>query len=333
MAYRGAYEEIEGIMRQSPRRARYINPKPGYSTGLQRSRSNGHAPSPVVNVYNDLYQDTNLRSGQSQDPYLPALCPPAPEYRDRRSPGIGVDFLAGEFVGMELERAKPRRSGRSDTSEMYPWEFIREKQQLEDIKRRRALEKLEERFKTEYEIRMLRQEAQRKEAERKRNEDEERLAEAKKRWISDYEEKKREDAEKAKVAEKAAVEKFEREKREAKEREEREYKEFLRLQEKKKEKKKREEEEEEEKIEEGMRRRLRKLGYPEAAIAVMVEAEKKPATLSSTSLELYRSPRAPPTYPKVHRSYLDVETLVYYGVPYEWDPVSSIPAQECCAKC
>jgi hypothetical protein len=30
----------------------------------------------------------------------------------------------------------------------------------------------------------------------------------------------------------------------------------------------------------------------------------------------------PPTYVKIHKDYLDVETLRYYDLPYEWDQVS-----------
>jgi hypothetical protein len=57
-----------------------------------------------------------------------------------------------------------------------------------------------------------------------------------------------------------------------------------------------------------------------------IEREKKPETEDNKfpqSTEALGSPRisAFPTYPKIHRQHLDIETLHYYDIPYEYAQV------------
>lgn len=114
--------------------------------GLHRTRSTGHSPAPIVNVYNDVYQgqDANLRADSHSPPMAPmppypaampqaypavmpgafpaavpvaypAQAPPAPDYRGRTD-RLGAD-LAEELAEMRLERRMRSRSrGRSDAS-------------------------------------------------------------------------------------------------------------------------------------------------------------------------------------------------------------------------
>lgn len=226
---------------------------------------------------------------------------------------------------MELERRRSRSRGRSDAPEMYQYELMKAKQELEQIERRRAWEKEEERIKAAYELKIAKDEVKRKAEANKRKEEEEEEAESKKRWISDYEKKKREDAEKAKAAEVALIQKLDREAREKKEKEKKEYEEFLLKQKEEKEKKERERKEEEEKIEQAMRNRLRKYGFAENQIEVMVKEEKaKTITPGALPIAPIGWPGQPaPVYAKVHRDFLSVETLIYYDIPYEYDRVST----------
>jgi hypothetical protein len=107
--------------------------------GLHRTRSTGHSPAPIVNVYNDVYQgqDTNLRADSHSPPFAPMPSYPAaapvqypmavpgqwpaavplavPEYRGRTD-RLGAD-LAEELADLRIERRMRSRSrGRSDAS-------------------------------------------------------------------------------------------------------------------------------------------------------------------------------------------------------------------------
>ncbi|KAI6893449.1 hypothetical protein KC334_g12779, partial [Hortaea werneckii] len=117
--------------------------------------------------------------------------------------------------------------------------------------------------------------------------------------------------------------------RETKEKEKREWEDFLRRQKEKEEKEKAEKAAEKEKFETEMRRRLAKFGYAQNQIDVMVDEEKakqyreersrsRGRASTGGAVELWRETRAP-TYAKVHRDYLSIDTLIYYDIPYEFD--------------
>ena len=179
-----------------------------------------------------------------------------------------------------------------------------------------------------------------KEAEIKRmREKEKRETEAKeakeeeKRIVMEYEEKKRREAEHKKAEEARIKEKIEREKRETEEKEKREWAEFLLKQKEKAAKEKAAKEAEEEKLQHEMRRRLEQFGWTQAQIDIMVDEEKTkkykaehgakggPSASGGAALEKWENKN--PTYVKVHRDYLAVETLHYYDIPFKIDQVSS----------
>ncbi|KAK7532620.1 hypothetical protein IWX46DRAFT_353164 [Phyllosticta citricarpa] len=79
---------------------------------------------------------------------------------------------------------------------------------------------------------------------------------------------------------------------------------------------KREREEAEEKFEKEMHDRLHKLGYSEDQIQHMMKGEKA----KDTHLTIVPGHRSGiPTYIKIHKSHLEVATLTYFGLPWEWD--------------
>ncbi|KAK5123084.1 hypothetical protein LTR85_003280 [Meristemomyces frigidus] len=334
--------------RRSPREyggGQYLNPGNGGGS-LHRTRSTGQGRQPVVNnIYVDQVQDANLRA---ESPYYPPPSPrqaavpyPAsPEFRGRSR--LGED-LVEDLADLALrDRLRSRSRGRTegalmDRPDFAEWRLEQKERELEEERRRILWEK-------EAELKRLKDESKQEKAEHD-------AEEARKRVIQDYEDKKRNDAARAKEAEAKFKEKMERdkreakeeeerikqkidrEKREAKEREEREWKEFLQKQREKEDKEKAEKKAEKEKIEAEMRRRLSRFGYTENQIDVMVDEEKA----KKYKEEHARSPRRPspgaqlvswqsqqaPTYAKVHRDYLSVDTLIYYDIPYEYDPNDS----------
>lgn len=128
----------------------YLDPGATYRrdpNGLYRTRSQGHSPTPIVNVYNDVYQDSNLRADQSP-PYPTAAVPgafpvAAPEPRGRR---LGEELLADELAELRLERRLRSRSrGRTDASSPGRSEFYKyEIERLERERRAREAEELAE---------------------------------------------------------------------------------------------------------------------------------------------------------------------------------------------
>ena len=145
--------------------------------------------------------------------------------------------------------------------------------------------------------------------------------------------------------------KLEEEERKRKEKEE--FDAFTRKQQAAEEAEKRRKEAQEKELEETMRKRLAQFGFQDNQIQALVNPDKQrelqagmmpnhplhpiapPAPpppphhhhshshSHSSSHQIAIAP--PPTYAKVHRSHLDVETLHYYDIPYEFDVVSPHP--------
>jgi len=190
--------------------------------GLHRTRSTGHAPTPIVNVYNDVYQDANLRADSHSPPFvaMPPYAPPSPDFRGRGG-RLGDELLADELAEIRLDRRMRSRSrGRSDASsrssdgrgrsEFYKHELDRLEREKRDIEQREAWKREEARIKAEMEINRLKDEA------RRASDDQKNEAE-RKRVIEDYERKQREAKDRAKAEESRLLERIERETREAKE--------------------------------------------------------------------------------------------------------------------
>jgi len=185
-------------------------------------------------------------------------------------------------------------------------------------------EDLKARLKTEYELKWAKEEAERKAKA-------EAAEEREKQIVAEYEAKKAKQAVEAKERERALLDKIEREKREKEAKEKEEYEEFLMKQKEKEEKKKREAKEAEEKLEQAMRERLLSHGYPLAQVERMIKKEKNEGTalvvaggrdiITDTTITTWNGGRTP-VYAKVHRDYLEIQTLREYGIPYEFDRVS-----------
>lgn len=119
--------------------------------------------------------------------------------------------------------------------------------------------------------------------------------------------------------------KIELEKKAQEKKDKEEYEAFIRKQEEKKAAEKAKREQEEKELEETMRKRLAQFGFQENQIQAMVHPEQQKKLEQQVGLTPHNPLRiAPqPTYAKIRREYLDIETLHYYDIPYEYDNVSS----------
>jgi hypothetical protein len=199
--------------------------------------------------------------------------------------------------------------------------------------RQKKREEEEERIRKEYETRRLKEEAKRKQEEEEREEEQ-------KRAVEKYLREKTERERLAKEAQRRALEEHEREQREAKEEEKRiiaklkakeiereeeekrQWNEFLMKQRQMEEKEKRERKEKEDEIQEEMRKRLAEVGFQNNQIDVMIDPKHRqsnalvPGSLPNNPLHVHT-----PTYVKVHKDHLSIETLKYFDIPWEWDRV------------
>jgi hypothetical protein len=185
-----------------------------------------------------------------------------------------------------------------------------------DKKEQEHIMKLElerkEHEKEEKERRML-AELRDKDARKKRERDEEERA-----AVEAYERKKNE--EKKKREEIVAQIKLEEEEKKRKEKEEKE-RWIAKI-----EKEKREEEEKkkkkEEEIEEEMRKRLHRFGFQDNQVDVLIDPKKAPQLQQQQSTTLITAGGGP-TYIKIHKDHVDIETLKYFKLPWGYDPSNS----------
>jgi hypothetical protein len=84
--------------------------------------------------------------------------------------------------------------------------------------------------------------------------------------------------------------------------------------------------EEEKRIEEEMHRRLAKFGFQENQIEAVLDSKNASGSPTGTASghDLHHLPAssqhgAAPTYIKVHKSHVDIETFKYFGLPWEYD--------------
>lgn len=269
---------------------------------------------------------------------IPQYAPyPVADYRGR-SPGRRGDELLEGVAAMAIrdQYARSRSRGRSDlsdSSEFLRWQRTQREREVDEATRKQIWEK-------DNELKQIR------------------AQEEQKRMNREYEERQRDEADKAKADEmrlrdklerdaakkeelaKQVIEDFQRKEREAKEQQQRDYDEFKRKEKEKAEKEAAEKKAKKDEFETEMRRRLASIGYTPEQIDVLVDEEKSKkfrdsrntgknttSTTTSTSLQVFESRAKAPTYAKIHRDYLEVDTLRYYDVPYQYDRVSFIPIQ------
>lgn len=267
--------------------------------------------------------------------------PPSPDPRGRADIRLGDELIAAELAALRLN-ARSRSRGRSDAAILeqprqtspgwYKWQLEQKEREIREAEQKRYWEREQERWKIEAELKRAQEDARRK------REQEEATAE-RRRVIEEYERKKVEDAQRARDEEKRLREKFEREEREAKEKADKEYNEFLRIQKEKKDAEERRNREEKEKIDAAMMERLIKAGYSYATAEAMLnpKTEKKQKKekkerdddiiqiideFANNATAVGSRSHRTPVFAKIHKRYLDVATLRYYRIPYEWDVVS-----------
>ncbi|KAI9656863.1 MAG: hypothetical protein M1821_003502 [Bathelium mastoideum] len=112
-------------------------------------------------------------------------------------------------------------------------------------------------------------------------------------------------------------EKLEKEEKDA--REKKAYEEFKLKEERDKKAKEEKEKAEEKKAEELMATRMRKAGYTEEQIQKTLHPEEHKKKTKVKVEKTFAFPSPSPTYPKIHKDYLSVDTLIYYNLPYEYD--------------
>ena len=160
---------------RSDRRSAYLGADLD-NKGLYRTRSQGHSPAPVVNVFNDVAADAYQRTETSKSPPFRqrAPYPPSPDYGQRsggagRRDRLGSDLINEiEDLTLENRRLRSRSRGRSDagtmagSSDYYEWELRQKRKELEEIEKQKQWEAEKKRFEQSYELRKIEDEKERK---------------------------------------------------------------------------------------------------------------------------------------------------------------------------
>jgi len=268
---------------------------PAINSGRARSRSTGGrseaAPAPVI-INNRIYND------YEDDDYM-GLAPPR---RDRsRSRSRPSSFIARDEYELEKTRRELEAYKLVNTREDY--ELERTRKELELLRREKEREEDEKRYKnkreleayvsrkelTEEEERLKdKRELEHYKAEKERAEEEKRIK--KELELKRLQEERRAEEEKARVKKEseAAIEKYKREQAE------------------KEAKEKKEKEEREKEYQHRLEDDLRKSGMDERQIAVVLKKDK--------GVDPNR-----PTYTRMSRRHLSIETLNRYRIDYEFD--------------
>lgn len=151
---------------RSDRRSVFLGADLG-GDGLHRTRSVGHSPAPVVNVYNDVAADAYQRTEASRSPPYPSRVPytPSPDYSQRgRRDRLGSDLINEiEDLTLENRRLRSRSRGRSDAGftgysgsvNRYEWELRQREKELKDIERQK-------RFEQDYQLKKIEDDAEKK---------------------------------------------------------------------------------------------------------------------------------------------------------------------------
>ena len=190
-----------------------------------------------------------------------------------------------------------------------------ERDAKEERKRIKMEIELKEKEEEEERKRMI-AEFQQKEAEKKKQQDD-----AAARAIAEFEKKKAD--EKRKEEDMKAKFKAEEEEAKRKAKEEKEaWKLKFELEQKEEEEKKKQHERE---LEEEMRRKMSKFGFQDNQIEAVLHPKKadelSPGALPNQPLVPVNYRR--PTYIKIHKDHIDIETLKYFGLPWEYDTMVS----------
>ena len=159
---------------RSDRRSQFLGADLG-GEGLYRTRSQGHSPAPVVNVFNDVAADAYQRTEASRSPPFRqrAPYPPSPEYSQRgggRRDRLGSDLINEiEDLTLENRRLRSRSRGRSDAgasspgrSDHFEWELRQREKELREIEKQKQWDAEKKRFEQSYELKKIEDERERK---------------------------------------------------------------------------------------------------------------------------------------------------------------------------
>lgn len=163
---------------RSDRRSHFLGADLG-GEGLYRTRSQGHSPAPVVNVFNDVAADAYQRTETSRSPPQPRRAPYAPaspEYSQRgRRDRLGSDLI-NEIEDLTLEnrrlrsqsRASNRSRVRSDAgysaggAEYYEWQLRQKEKELREIERQKQWESEKRRLEQDLELKKIEDDREKK---------------------------------------------------------------------------------------------------------------------------------------------------------------------------
>ncbi|KAK8240032.1 hypothetical protein HDK64DRAFT_53906 [Phyllosticta capitalensis] len=227
---------------------------------------------------------------------------------------IEKEEAAREAAAQEWERRKEAAKKKEDekkAAQLLAWQMEERKKADEAAAAAKKAEEDRKRMIEEHEANAARQ--AKEEAEKKQ------------RIIDQYHKDKKDAAEKARAAEEALKIKMEKEAKEAAEKAKQEEEEYERKRLAKIEKEKKEKAEADEKFEKEMHERLHKMGFSEEQIQAMIKGEKaKENNQVIVNVGGHRHHRhGIPTYIKIHKNHLEVATLTYFGLPWEYDRADS----------
>ncbi|KAK7615295.1 hypothetical protein JOL62DRAFT_457 [Phyllosticta paracitricarpa] len=334
----GARHVAPGRFRNAPRND-FLSPNVRHEYhvaaggGIRRSRSTGTKPVPNIQIFNHLEQDAHPRfdamaNARASPPRTPRGRVMEDEWAEHahRSPSRGRmfhdhhhhhdHFRFGESpenratqVALQDQRIRDLEAKLRHENEE---ELLRMKYDNEILREKREREEAEELYKRRIELQMLKDKVKREEEESRIRHEEERLKDKYERQRSEADRKRQEHERELKQIKEDAI----RKEKEPAERAKKEEEEYERKRLAKIEKEKKEKKEAEEKFEKEMHDRLHKLGYSEDQIQHMMKGEKA----KDTHLTIVPGHRSGiPTYIKIHKSHLEVATLTYFGLPWEWD--------------
>lgn len=264
------------------------------------------------NYEEDRVRDIEYQSKFDRDQELWAKKAELRRLKDRISASESDARLTSRLELEELKREQKLREAELKRKEE------RERIIAEKEKEERLAKEERKRIKMEIELKEKEEEAERKAllAEFKVKEDEKKLKaeEAAAKAVADYEKKQAD----KKREEELMKEKF-RAEEEEKKRKDKAEKEMWKLKfelEEKEEKDKKKKHEQE--LEEELRKKMGKFGFQENQIQAVLhpkKADKLPiGALPDQPIVPFRAP----TYVKIQKEYIDVETLKYFGLPWEW---------------
>ena len=260
--------------------------EPQYSSGnLHRSRSTGHrqSPPPPPVIINKIYNEERYEDEDDRSAYLQLA--PRPRARSRsRSRAPSFTSSSRHSSRDEYELEKARKEYELEKTRKE-YELEKTRKELEHFKLKADREDEAKRLKKELELERLRKEREEEEEKRRAKKE---ADEAVEKW-------KRKEAERIqreKREEEEAIEKYKR-------------KEAERVEKEKKEKEEREKE-----YQHRLEDDLRKAGMDDRQIAVVTKKEK--------AIDPNR-----PTFTRMSRRHLSIETLNAYKIDYEFDVVNS----------